>query len=93
MGKNEGAKWLPVKPVRGGIAVNIGDLLSHWSDGELYANLHRVRMPRDEEECYKSRYSIAYFIQPDSSYVIEPKNNDPATAGEFMEMWLKASFK
>ena len=93
VGKNEGTKWLTEKPVCDGIAINIGDLLSHWSDSELYANLHWVRMPRDEEECYKSRYSIAYFMQPDSSYVFEPKSNDFMTAGQFMEMRLKANFK
>ena len=28
--------------VEGGIAVNIGDMLSRWSDGRLYSNLHRL---------------------------------------------------
>ena len=32
-------------PVEGGIAVNVGDMLSRWSDGRLLSNLHRVRMP------------------------------------------------
>jgi len=92
-GSDGDAKWIPVKPVEGGIAVNIGDMLSHWSDGNLFANLHRVRMPRDDEECSKSRYSIGYFIQADSSYIIESKNGDTITAGEYIKMRLKANFK
>lgn len=92
-GSDGDAKWIPVKPVEGGIAVNIGDMLSHWSDGNLFANLHRVRMPRDDEECSKSRYSIVYFTQADSSYIIESKNGDTITAGEYIKKRLKANFK
>ena len=84
VGEKEDTTWIPVKPVRGDISINIGDMLSHWSDGNFYTNLHRVRMPRDEEECCKSRYSIAYFAQADSWYVIEPKNNAAMTAGEYI---------
>lgn len=92
-GSDGDAKWIPVKPVEGGIAVNIGDMLSHWSDGNLFANLHRVRMPRDDEECSTPRYSIGYFTQADSSYIIESKNGDTITAGEYIKMRLKANFK
>jgi len=52
--------WTAVNPVPGGIAVNIGDMLARWSDGRLYSNLHRVRLPVDAS---KPRYSIAYFAQ------------------------------
>ena len=93
VGADTDTKWLPVKPIEGGIAVNIGDMLSHWSDGALFSNLHRVRMPRDEVECSKSRYSIAYFAQADSSYVIESKNGDTITAGEYIKKRLKTNFK
>lgn len=46
--------WTKVNPVEGAIAVNIGDMLARWSDGKLYSNLHRVRLPEDAS---KSRYS------------------------------------
>ena len=39
-------EWAPVDPVPGGVAVNVGDMLSRWSDGRLLSNLHRVRMPK-----------------------------------------------
>ena len=91
-GANSDAKWLPVHPVRGGIAVNIGDMLSHWSGGHLYSNLHRVRMPRDDE-CGKSRYSIAYFAQADTSHILETNTGKSMTAGDYIKMRLKTNFK
>jgi len=93
VGSGDEAKWLPVHPVKGGISVNIGDMLSHWSDGELFANLHRVRMPRDASECAKSRYSIAYFTQADDSHELLSKNGDTITAGDYIKMRLKTNFK
>jgi isopenicillin N synthase-like dioxygenase len=33
--------WAAVPPTDGGIAINIGDMLSRWSDGRLHSNLHR----------------------------------------------------
>ena len=46
---SEAAAWATVDPLAGGIAVNIGDMLSRWSDGRLFSNLHRVRMPIGDE--------------------------------------------
>lgn len=43
------------------ILVNIGDLLSHWTDGLLKSTMHRVVMPKSRRE---ARYSIAYFCHP-----------------------------
>jgi isopenicillin N synthase-like dioxygenase len=56
--------WTKVNPVEGAIAVNIGDMLARWSDGRLYSNLHRVRLPQDAT---KSRYS--YVLQVDQAIV------------------------
>eukprot|EP00980_Cylindrotheca_fusiformis_P024288 scaffold11714_cov153-Cylindrotheca_fusiformis.AAC.2 len=78
-------QWIPVPPVQGGIAVNIGDMLMRWSDGKLFSNLHRVRMPKNVEECRQSRYSIAFFLQADKSSMIESQTKDPITAGEFFQ--------
>ena len=56
--------WAAVPPTEGGIAINIGDMLSRWSDGRLHSNLHRVRMPTPEENSPpRSRYSMAFFMQ------------------------------
>lgn len=43
------------------IVVNVGDLLSYWTNGLLKSTVHRVLMPREAED---ARYSIVYFCHP-----------------------------
>ncbi len=45
------------------ILVNIGDLLSYWTDGLLRSTVHRVVFPREAAGA-GDRYSIAYFCHP-----------------------------
>ena len=87
------AGWVAVPPVRGGIAVNIGDMLARWSDGRLYSNLHRVRMPT-ERECQppSSRYSIAFFAQADRKAMIECSEHEPITAGDYILGRIRSNF-
>ncbi|OCK93267.1 Clavaminate synthase-like protein [Cenococcum geophilum 1.58] len=52
---------LPTAP----ILVNIGDLLSYWTNGLLKSTVHRVIFPQPEEgKQSEDRYSIAYFCHP-----------------------------
>jgi len=88
---SDNSEWVPVPPVEGGIAVNIGDMLSRWSDGKLYSNLHRVRMPT-EAECGTSRYSVAFFAQADKSVMINSQETDPITAGDYILSRIKSNF-
>ena len=44
------------------ILVNIGDLLSYWTNGLLKSTMHRVVFPSKEEA--EDRYSMAYFFHP-----------------------------
>ncbi|KAL4796005.1 putative oxidoreductase [Aspergillus venezuelensis] len=48
------------------ILVNIGDLLSYWTDGLLKSTVHRVVFPASERTWNSShdRYSIVYFCHP-----------------------------
>lgn len=88
-------RWTPIDPVENGIAVNIGDMLSRWSENRLYSNLHRVRMPT-VEECTppSSRYSIAYFAQSNQSTIIQStsKTDPPITAGDYLLSRIKSNF-
>jgi len=88
-----GAGWARVDPVEGGIAVNIGDMLSRWSGGRLLSNLHRVRMPTTDEERGRSRYSIAFFAQADQGQVIETEEKEPITAGDYILGRIKSNFE
>jgi isopenicillin N synthase-like dioxygenase len=81
--------WTAVHPVESGIAVNIGDMLARWSDKRLYSNLHRVRLP---EDATKSRYSIAFFAQADKHVVIESKESEPITAGDYILSRIRSNF-
>lgn len=44
------------------ILVNVGDLLSYWTNGFLKSTIHRVVFPPDVEKA--DRQSIAYFCHP-----------------------------
>ncbi|GKZ87463.1 hypothetical protein CBS63078_3543 [Aspergillus niger] len=48
------------------ILVNIGDLLSYWTDGLLKSTVHRVVFPVSEQQRpnAQDRYSIVYFCHP-----------------------------
>lgn len=92
--KNKAAQWTPVDPVQGAVAINIGDMLARWSDGNLYSNLHRVRMPT-MGECTPptSRYSIAFFAQSDKAQVIRSKDSEPITAGDYILSRIRSNFE
>ena len=51
------------------ILVNIGDLLSYWTNGLLKSTVHRVIFPGGEK---KDRYSIAYFCHPANDEKLVP---------------------
>jgi hypothetical protein len=51
------------------ILVNIGDLLTYWTDGLLKSTVHRVVFPAEERRPQDSgsgqdRYSVVYFCHP-----------------------------
>lgn len=54
------------------ILVNIGDLLTYWTDGLLKSTVHRVVFPVEEREDQnnnpnsrgRDRYSVVYFCHP-----------------------------
>lgn len=46
--------------------MNIGDLLSYWTDGLLKSTVHRVVFPIAEQQSPnpKDRYTLVYFCHP-----------------------------
>ncbi len=80
-------EFQPAPYIRGAVAVNVGDLLMMWSNGNglessanpdtLKSTLHRVMLPplRDryvgEERLTRERYSIPYFCSPDPQTLVE----------------------
>lgn len=60
------------------ILVNIGDLLSYWTNGLLKSTVHRVVFGGGQENLIEGetdtepRYSIAYFCHPVASMPLTP---------------------
>ncbi|KAF7332287.1 BTB domain-containing protein [Mycena kentingensis (nom. inval.)] len=61
--------FVPATPIPGTIVVNVGDLLSRWSNDLLRSTLHRVVAPpatpiNAQEAITRERKSIAFFCNP-----------------------------
>jgi len=86
--------WTSVEPVAGIVTCNIGDMLMRWSDDQLQSTLHRVRMPRADEDL-GPRYSMAYFAQADRDAVIESRSGrfEPVTAADYLTQRIQANFR
>lgn len=76
-------RYTAVDPEPGTISCNIGDMLMKMSDGRLLSNLHRVRMPSPVSAA-SSRYSMAFFLQPDSGTMVESKKYGKHSAEDLM---------
>ena len=53
--------WKTVKPVKGGITVNAGELLKHMTKDFVKATIHRVAPPQDDQLQYE-RLGLIYFV-------------------------------
>lgn len=86
------------------ILVNIGDLLSYWTNGLLKSTVHRVTFPLNGGD---DRYSIAYFCHPlDNAPLVpvpselvaskhekvERRERQTITAAEHLEKRLAATY-
>merc|ERR1711879_606952 len=76
-------RYTAVDPEPGTISCNIGDMLMKMSDDRLLSNLHRVRMPSAEVPP-SSRYSMAFFLQPDKGTMVESKKYGTHSAEDLM---------
>ncbi|KAF3005067.1 hypothetical protein E8E13_009558 [Curvularia kusanoi] len=72
-------RFRAVEPVEGAVLVNVGDLLSRWSNGRWVSTVHRVGAPAVDgerrggggETMLPDRYSIPFFAAPDPDTLIE----------------------
>lgn len=63
---NETGQWVDAPPLPDAYAVNIGDMLELWTNGEFVATSHRVRKVREE------RYSFPLFFAVDYHTRVAP---------------------
>jgi isopenicillin N synthase-like dioxygenase len=64
-----GGGWMPVSPPQGGLAVNVGDMLSRLTNNILPSTTHRVVNPAGPRAQH-SRYSMPYFLHLRSDFLI-----------------------
>lgn len=86
--------WLPVEGVSECLVVNIGDMLQRYTNGKLKSTTHKVVNPTDPEKLKTSRFSIPFFLHPNSEASLNclsncidennPKKFEDITAGEFL---------
>jgi isopenicillin N synthase-like dioxygenase len=89
-----GGAWLHAPSIAGAAIVNVGDLLTRWTNGQLRSVLHRVILP-EGEAAQRPRYSATLFYEPRHEVVIsclkpchgptKPALYPPITVGERLE--------
>ena len=94
--------WLHAPSIPGAAIVNVGDLLTRWTNGQLRSVLHRV-LPPDGEAAQRPRYSATLFYEPRHEVVIsclepcqgpnKPALYPPITAGERLEARRKENIR
>lgn len=64
------------------ILINIGDLLSYWTNGLFRSTVHRVVFPKGSKSSVEGessegpRYSMAFFCHPAGSVTLDPVPSD-----------------
>ena len=91
--KNNQGEWIDAIAEKDEIVINIGDMLSRYTNNKLKSTIHRVVNP-PKKYWNKSRYSIPFFLHPKGSMnlnVLEncidtnnPKKYKDITAHDFL---------
>lgn len=102
--KNAEGDFVQASPIEGTIVVNAGDLLMRWANDIIKSTLHRVVSPPYDpiQGKYPTRYSIAYFCNPNFDAVIEcidgtwseenPKKYPPINSHDYLTQRLSATY-
>lgn len=81
-------EWIHAPPIDGTLIVNVGDLLSRWTDGAYKSTPHRV-----VNQSGKERMSLVLAFDPDPDTMINAAdvfdhniapNEDPITCGDYL---------
>jgi isopenicillin N synthase-like dioxygenase len=86
--------WVEAPPIDGTFVVNVGDLLARWTNDRFRSTPHRV-VNRSGRE----RLSIAMFVDPDDTALVEPvcrpgetPRHAPVQVGDYIRGRYDASF-
>ena len=87
-------EWIDVPKLEGSFVVNVGDMLSRYTNGLLRSTPHRVI-----NKSGKERFSCPFFFDPHTNAVIQPLKGtgkpkfSPINFGEFLREELEASYE
>ena len=91
----------PVRPPRGALVVNLGDMMTRWTSDRWTSALHRVGNPRELGSARSHRRTIGFFLHRDFEATIEaipscgPPNEapkyPPISAGAHIAMKITSS--
>ena len=65
--QTKNGEWLDVDPISETFVVNVGDLLTRWTNGRFRSVPHYV-----VNEGNSARYSVVVFVDPNSQTVVDP---------------------
>ena len=95
--KTTDGRWADVTPMPGAFVLNVGDMLSRWSNGRLLSTPHRVTNRSGRE-----RYSVPFFFDPHVRTVIAPLTScvppgqtpafPPLVFGDFLRAELESAY-
>src|ERR1043166_5615990 len=96
------SSWLHAPSIPGAALVDVGDLCTPWTNGQLRSVLHRV-VPPGTQAAQRSRYSATLFYEPRHEVVIScleschgptnPALYPPITVGERLEQRRKENMR
>jgi isopenicillin N synthase-like dioxygenase len=96
--RNRSGVWLDAVPIPGTFVINLGDLMSRWTNGVYMSNMHRVRNNRSGGD----RYSVPFFYGPNPAALISaiptcvddthPRCFADCTASEHMDEMFARSY-
>ena len=98
---DRGGTWRDVPHRPGSFIINVGDLLSRWTNDRWRSTLHRVVNPPGDAKGSTQRLSIVFFTGPDRNSEIRvlptcvsaanPARYPPVVAGEYTRAKIAAS--
>ncbi|WP_349879209.1 2OG-Fe(II) oxygenase family protein [Micromonospora sp. HUAS YX12] len=90
--RDEAGNWLDVPPIPGSFVINLGRLMTMWTNDRWTSTVHQVVYP-PAAQAHLDRISIAFFHQPNPDAVVsciptctsadDPPHHRPVTSGEF----------
>jgi isopenicillin N synthase-like dioxygenase len=93
--------WKDIRPIRGGLVINTGDLIARWTNDRWRSVVHRVANPERDVALYSRRLSVVMFTGPNFDAVISclpscvkagsPPRYQPVTTSAYLQQKLRAT--